>query len=85
MGRLDKERQLKLEPKRVDSCKKALEELGYCVDIIGQNQLNFIHNGHTVQFFPYSGWHTGKSIKDGRGFFKLKRQLENNEQKNRLG
>ena len=29
-----------------------------------------------VKFFPYSGWHTGKSIKDGRGIENLLKQLK---------
>ena len=79
MGRLDTERQAQLEPKRMEATKKALEEMGFEVIENGDTELQFNFKGHTVYFFPYSGWHSGKTIKDGRGFFKLKKQLENNE------
>lgn len=76
MSRLDKERQLALEPKRLNETKKALEKLGFEVEIIGPTRLNFMFKGEVVHFFPYSGWHTGKSINDGRGFKKLLAQLK---------
>jgi hypothetical protein len=36
-----------------------------------------------VKFFPYSGWHTGKSIVDGRGIKKLLAQLKENQHDNK--
>lgn len=36
----------------------------------------FYHNEHRVLFYPFSGWHTGKSIKDGRGINKLLKQIK---------
>ena len=74
MARLNKDRQDKLEPLRLKSCKKKLEELGYEVEEKGK-RLEFAYKGHIVLFWAYSGWHTGKSIKDGRGFGNLLRQL----------
>lgn len=29
-----------------------------------------------VHFYPYSGWHTGKSINDGRGWNNLYNQIK---------
>ena len=75
MSRLDKERQKILEPKRLQSSKEALEKLGFIVEVIGTTELNFYHKGQIVKFFPYSGWHTGKTINDGRGYKKLMKQL----------
>ena len=34
------------------------------------------HNGFKIHFFPYTGWHTGKGIKDGRGLQNLLKQLK---------
>lgn len=76
MGRLDTHKQKELEPKRIEGTKRVLEEMGYKVDIIGSTEINFFFKGELVKFFPYSGWHTGKSIKDGRGFKKLQKQLK---------
>lgn len=77
MVRLDRERQERLEPKRIESCKQKLESMGFYVE---QNHtaLVFEFKGSKIQFWPYSGWHTGKTIKDGRGFENLINQLEYN-------
>lgn len=34
------------------------------------------HKGETIMFFPFTGWHTGKSITDGRGLNNLLKQLQ---------
>ena len=75
-NRLNKEREAKLQPKRHKSCKKKLEQLGYEVEGVGETTLMFVHNGNVITLFPYSGWFTGKGIKDGRGFNKLLKQLK---------
>ncbi len=74
-SRLDQEREARLEPHRIKTCKEKLESLGF---EITQNhvQLEFIFKGSKILFWPYSGWHTGKTIKDGRGFKNLLQQLE---------
>ncbi len=68
-------RQKALEPVRMAHAKKNLEGMGYEVRVMGDTRLEFTHNGSDVMFYPYSGWHTGKSIKDGRGFENLLKQL----------
>ncbi len=75
-GRLDQEREARLEPKRIEGCKQKLEELGFVVTQ-HHTQLEFMFEGSKVMFWPYSGWHTGKTIKDGRGFENLLRQIGN--------
>lgn len=75
MARLNIERQEELEPKRMQSCQEKLESMGYKVTSDGCTKLRFEFRGHWVQFWPYSGWHTGKTIKDGRGFNNLLKQL----------
>ena len=74
-SRLDQEREAKLQPKRIASCIAKLERLGFDVQQNG-TQLAFTFRGSKVLFWPYSGWHTGKTIKDGRGFDHLFAQLD---------
>lgn len=75
-NRLDTDRQETLEPSRMKYAIDNLEALGFEVTVApNKKSLQFIFNGHWVQFFPYSGWHTGKSICDGRGLQNLLNQL----------
>lgn len=74
--RLDVERQNKLEPKRIEFAKKEIEKLGYIVKQMGNTKLQFEYNGSAVYFFPYSGWHSGKTIQDGRGLENLLKQIK---------
>lgn len=76
--RLDKERQEKLEPTRIEFAIHALSELGIDVHYEDSTKIKFDHKDHEVTLFPYSGWHTGKSINDGRGLKKLLNQLKEN-------
>jgi len=80
MSRLNTERQTELEPKRIDYAKKCIKDLGLEItkDISIENKtfFEFMYNGSPVRFFPYSGWHTGKTIKDGRGLQNLLNQLK---------
>lgn len=75
-NRQDKEREEHLQPERIEYAKKKLEELGYEVTFSGKCTITFIFKKKVVHFFPYSGWHIGKSIKDGRGLANLLKQLE---------
>jgi len=76
MPRLDIERQLKLEPKRMETAKIEIEKLGYKVIEVSNTQLKFEHYmGHIINYFPYSGWAYGSTIKDGRGLKKLLKQI----------
>lgn len=75
MARLDKERESELQPKRLQFAKNAIEHLGFEITYESEKELRFEFKGETVYLFPYSGWHTGKSIVDGRGINKLLKQL----------
>jgi hypothetical protein len=79
-SRLDQEREALLQPKRLKDCKETLEKMGFVVNQFGATELRFVFNGSLVKFWPYSGWHSGKSIKDGRGFSNLLRQLRKAEE-----
>jgi hypothetical protein len=76
MPRQDQERQTMLEPKRMAYAKSEIEKKGYTVFEASDTQLVFEHDmGHLIYFFPYSGWHSGSTIKDGRGLKKLLQQI----------
>lgn len=75
MPRLDIDRQHHLEPKRMQYCISQIEALGYRIIERYDTWFSFMHNDYIVRVYPYSGWHTGKSIKDGRGIRKLLKQL----------
>lgn len=66
----------RIEADRIRYARKALESLGYKVKQPDSACLTFEHRGHTIRFYPYTGWFTGKGIKDGRGLEKLLRQLK---------
>ena len=72
-----KERRLKKEPYRVKYAIDKLRKLGYDAHYReDQKCLEFIHRGGIVRFYPYTGWHTGKAIREGRGINKLLKQLK---------
>lgn len=73
--RLDIERQKELEPKRMEYARNQITALGYEITEENATALKFIFKGSTVTLFPYSGWHTGKTIQDGRGIGKLLKQI----------
>lgn len=75
MPRLDKERQSKLEPKRIETAISEIEKLDINIYYKDDTCIKFWFNGETVIYYAYSGWHTGKSIKDGRGLKNLIKQL----------
>lgn len=73
--RLNQEREKKLEPLRLASCKKKLESLGFEVEQCSSKLLTINLDGNFIHFWPYSGWFTGKGVKDGRGFKNLIKQI----------
>jgi hypothetical protein len=78
-ARLDKEKEKILSPKRMLYAKEKILQSGFPITFESETELRFLFNNHEIKLFPYSGWHTGKSIIDGRGIEKLLSQL--NEQK----
>ena len=77
--RLNQEREKDLQPTRVASAIESLGQHGLDVTQVSARELRFEWRGATVCFFPYSGWHTGKSINDGRGIMPLLKQLKASE------
>lgn len=75
MSHIEEKKKL-LEPERMDYAIYQLEAAGMRPLIITDNRIEFEFKGESIMFFPYSGWATGKSIKDGRGIQKLLNQLK---------
>lgn len=76
MKRLDTDRQNELEPKRVEYAIEKLAELNIVAIRVTDKELEFKWKGNMIKLFPYSGWFTGKGIKDGRGLQNLLKQLK---------
>lgn len=76
MSRLDKERQIKLEPNRIEYAKKKIMEIGFDIFYESKTEIRFYYKSELVRLFPYTGWHSGKSIKDGRGLNNLLSQIK---------
>lgn len=75
MRRLDTERQERLEPLRLNTAVQEIVKLGYELDEVSDKWIKFTFNGSTITYFPYSGWASGKTIKDGRGLKHLLDQI----------
>jgi hypothetical protein len=75
MARQNKVLQDELEPKRMEYARRGIQRLGYIITFENQTELRFEYKGNVIKFYPYSGWHTGKGIKDGRGIDNLLKQL----------
>ena len=78
-NRLNQQRENKLQPIRMQKAIEAIEALKFTITEQDETSLQFEFKDHTVTFFPYSGWHSGKTIKDGRGLRKLINQIKNTE------
>jgi hypothetical protein len=66
----------KFEPQRMNSCLTTLEKMGFTATKVNDTTIIFYFKGEIVTLYPYTGWHTGKTIKDGRGFNNLLTQLK---------
>lgn len=75
-NRLDQEREKELQPQRMQFAIDSIEELGLVVVNIQKTFFQFEYKGNLITHYPYSGWHTGKGIKDGRGIENLLKQLK---------
>lgn len=76
--RLNIERQKELEPKRMEYAFNELYAAGIRSMKVNDemNCIEFFYKDEKVVLYPYSGWHTGKPIKDGVGLQKLLDQLK---------
>ena len=76
-NRLDKGREAMLQPQRIEHAVRRLREAGFQFVANDKTKVWFSFKGSIVTFYPYSGWATGKTIRDGRGLDKLLKQLKN--------
>ncbi len=61
---------------RIKYARKKIEECGYKIKKQNKAKIQFKFKGCTIYFFPYSGWASGKTIKDCRGLNKLIEQIK---------
>lgn len=73
--RLDQDREKELTPNRFQYAMDKLNELGIGEINIDDTKIQFKHNGETITLYPYSGWFSGKTVKDGRGIDLLLKQI----------
>jgi len=64
-----------LQPRRMQYAINMIEKAGCEITFKDEKEIIFQYQGERINFFPYTGWATGKSIKDGRGINKLIEQL----------
>ena len=72
-----KEKRKSIEDSRISNAKIKISELGFEVFNCVDNSIWFSFKGSIVKFWPYTGWASGKTIKDGRGLKNLLKQLIN--------
>jgi hypothetical protein len=75
MPRENIERQKELKPKRMEYAKGQIMKRRLPIIDEDATKIVFTYKGEKVTLYPYSGWHTGKSITDGRGVDNLLKQL----------
>jgi hypothetical protein len=75
MARLNINRQIELEPKRMQFAKDALLSMSIPYICPTDKSIQFEFEGKVVTFFPYSGWFSGKSVVPGRGIQNLLKQI----------
>lgn len=74
--RLDIDKQNELEPKRIEFAKNSLKQLGLKIISANDKTIKFVYKDELITLYPYSGWFTGKTVKDGRGIHNLLKQLK---------
>ena len=64
------------EPGRWEYVLNVLREKGYPpMEDPEKKCIYFKLNGNTITVWPYTGWFSGKGVKDGRGIKKLLKQI----------
>ena len=74
--RLNIDKQNELEPKRIEFAKNSLKQLGLKIISANDKTIKFVYKDELITLYPYSGWFTGKTVKDGRGIHNLLKQLK---------
>lgn len=71
----DQGRREQLQPDREVYAIDKLTKAGIEISHVDKVKVQFMFKGHIVTHFFYTGWHTGKTIKDGRGIHELIKQV----------
>lgn len=64
-----------LQPERMQYAINLIKKAGCTITFQNDKEIIFQYKDERINFFPYTGWATGKSIKDGRGINRLINQL----------
>lgn len=75
-NRLDQEREEKLNPKRMQYAKDQFIARNIPITETDKYSITIMFKCERIRVYVYTGWFTGKSIKDGRGIDKLLKQLK---------
>jgi hypothetical protein len=65
----------RIKKDRLEFAEMRILELGFDITSVNKTELRFEFNGSMIYFFPFTGWHSGKTIQDGRGLNNLLKQL----------
>jgi hypothetical protein len=76
MSVVNPEKRIVLQPQRMAYCVEQVSSLGFEIFDQNENSFCFEYKNQKIQMFPFTGWHTGKSIKDGRGIENLLKQIK---------
>lgn len=76
-NRLNKDREEKLQPKRIEYAIQEFTNRGVVILSKSNVFVTISYKGSPIIFYPYSGWFSGKTIKDGRGIDNLLKQICN--------
>lgn len=64
------------QPKRLEYAYEEIKKRGFNIHYHSDTRLKFMYKENEITIFPYTGWFTGKGIKDGRGINNLLKQLK---------
>lgn len=76
----DQRRKL-LEDFRINNAKKLLKAAGIVYTTPNPSKIQIMFNDEPISFWPYTGWHSGKSIEAGRGIENLLKQISDEKTK----
>lgn len=67
---------VKEQARRMKYALEQLREIGIVPFETNDTTIKFHHKGEVVRFYPFTGWASGKTIKDKRGIKNLINQLK---------
>ena len=65
-----------LQKNRLEFAEMMILNLGFDITFKCETRIEFYYKDELIQFYPFKGWATGKSIEDGRGLNNLLKQLK---------